>query len=44
MSETSHGPQPTSRERLLTALDGGEPDRVPRALSFLRVVPFQVKG
>ncbi len=37
MSETSHGPQPTSRERLLTALDGGEPDRVPRALSFYRV-------
>jgi len=27
----------TSRERLLTALDGGEPDRVPRALSFYRV-------
>jgi len=25
------------RERLLTALDGGEPDRVPRALSFYRV-------
>jgi uroporphyrinogen decarboxylase len=28
---------PTSRERLLVALDGGEPDRVPRALSFYRV-------
>jgi uroporphyrinogen decarboxylase len=27
----------TSRERLLVALDGGEPDRVPRALSFYRV-------
>jgi uroporphyrinogen decarboxylase len=27
----------TSRERLLTALDGGEPDRIPRALSFYRV-------
>jgi uroporphyrinogen decarboxylase len=27
----------TSCERLLTALDGGEPDRVPRALSFYRV-------
>ncbi len=27
----------TSRERLLTALDGGEPDCVPRALSFYRV-------
>ena len=27
----------TPRERLLTALDGGEPDRVPRALSFYRV-------
>jgi uroporphyrinogen decarboxylase len=26
-----------SRERLLTALDGGEPDRVPRALNFYRV-------
>lgn len=26
-----------SRDRLLTALDGGEPDRVPRALSFYRV-------
>ncbi|MFQ5340260.1 MAG: uroporphyrinogen decarboxylase family protein [Anaerolineae bacterium] len=25
------------RERLLTALDGGEPDRVPRALSFYHV-------
>ena len=25
------------RDRLLTALDGGEPDRVPRALSFYRV-------
>jgi len=25
------------RERLLTALDGGQPDRVPRALSFYRV-------
>jgi uroporphyrinogen decarboxylase len=25
------------RHRLLTALDGGEPDRVPRALSFYRV-------
>jgi uroporphyrinogen decarboxylase len=30
-------PALTSRERLLTALDGGEPDRVPRALSFYRV-------
>jgi uroporphyrinogen decarboxylase len=31
-------PKPlSSRERLLTALDGGEPDRVPRALSFYRV-------
>jgi uroporphyrinogen decarboxylase len=27
----------TSRERVLTALDGGEPDRVPRALAFYRV-------
>jgi len=26
-----------ARERLLTALDGGEPDRVPRALNFYRV-------
>jgi uroporphyrinogen decarboxylase len=26
-----------SRERLLTALDGGTPDRVPRALSFYRL-------
>ncbi|UCC65528.1 MAG: hypothetical protein JSV36_10975 [Anaerolineae bacterium] len=26
-----------SRERLLTAMDGGEPDRVPRALNFYRV-------
>ncbi len=26
-----------SRERLLTALDGGEPDRIPRALAFYRV-------
>ena len=26
-----------SRERLLIALDGGEPDRVPRALNFFRV-------
>ena len=26
-----------SRERLLTAMDGGEPDRVPRALSFYHV-------
>ncbi len=26
-----------SRERLLTALDGGEPDRVPRALGFYHV-------
>ncbi|KPJ60893.1 MAG: hypothetical protein AMJ46_04150 [Latescibacteria bacterium DG_63] len=26
-----------SRDRLLTALDGGEPDRVPRALAFYRV-------
>jgi uroporphyrinogen decarboxylase len=26
-----------SRERLLTALDGGTPDRVPRALNFYRV-------
>jgi len=26
-----------ARERLLTALDGGEPDRVPRALGFSRV-------
>jgi len=25
------------RDRLLTALDGGEPDRVPRAMSFYRV-------
>jgi uroporphyrinogen decarboxylase len=30
-------PALTSRERLLVALDGGEPDRVPRALSFYRV-------
>ncbi len=30
-------PALTSRERLLIALDGGEPDRVPRALSFYRV-------
>jgi uroporphyrinogen decarboxylase len=27
----------TPRERVLTALDGGEPDRIPRALSFYRV-------
>jgi len=26
-----------SRQRLLTALDGGQPDRVPRALNFYRV-------
>jgi hypothetical protein len=26
-----------ARERLLVALDGGEPDRVPRALNFYRV-------
>lgn len=26
-----------ARERLLTAMDGGEPDRVPRALNFYRV-------
>jgi len=37
MAEASHRLQLTSRERLLTALDGGEPDRVPRALSFYRV-------
>jgi len=37
MSEVSQRPQLTPRERLLTALDGGEPDRVPRALSFYRV-------
>jgi hypothetical protein len=35
LSEASH--RETPRERVLTALDGGEPDRVPRALSFYRV-------
>jgi uroporphyrinogen decarboxylase len=33
----SSEPGPTPRERLLTALDGGEPDRIPRALSFYEV-------
>lgn len=37
MPEATHRPQLTPRERLLTALDGGEPDRIPRALSFYRV-------
>jgi uroporphyrinogen decarboxylase len=31
------GSRLTPRERILTALDGGEPDRIPRALSFYRV-------
>jgi len=33
----SRGAGMTSRERLLAALEGGEPDRVPRALSFYPV-------
>jgi uroporphyrinogen decarboxylase len=38
MSEGArNGPGSTPRERLLTALDGRQPDRVPRALSFYRV-------
>jgi len=32
-----HGSSQTPRERVLTALDGGEPDHIPRALSFYRV-------
>jgi len=36
-SPASEGAGQTPRERLLTALDGGEPDRIPRALSFYRV-------
>jgi uroporphyrinogen decarboxylase len=31
------------RERILTALDGGEPDRVPRALSFYHVEVYGVQ-